>query len=352
MIQGYLRYLIHIVDRPHAITWKEFNEAFSIWVKTHDLNDMDKWMRRQSELVCADIQQAAHELFDSAVGHRRRKLDDAASGVGADDYETHIQLCAEGLNLIEALIQDGLPSVGNEFYQTAANFGMVWGMVQPWLRFTKNSSDRNARLRERDVLLVLAKSATTDPGSFLAVKPWDTHHSAIYEQERLINDFAKELAQQIEPLVTDRLLVRLSEKGATTGLWQRSESLPEKWVLFNRESPLWRNHRRDQLLALLNRANGDLSVHGNALDLIQIVSEGLTEGIGIPYGTDKIRKLVEDKEISGALWKAATARPVQYPSLSRIKTIREQFRKTIREPRAFACPQLVRAVGVSQKHRF
>jgi hypothetical protein len=322
---AYLRYQVHIVDRPHAITWKEFNEAFSIWVKTHNLDDIDKWIRQQSELVCADIQRAAQELFDSVIGHRRRKLDDAASGIGADDYEDHMRLCAEGLTLIEALIQDGLPSVGKEFYRTADNFGMVWAMVEPWLHFIKNSSDQNARSREREVLLGFVKLATKDPVTFLTVlNPWVTDRG-IGEQSKLIDQLIQEVACEIEPLVADRVLRRFSEKGGITALWEQRGYLPEKWVLFNGESPLWRDDRRERMLALLNRANSDLSVHSNALELLYMVSKGLNEGIGIAYGPEKIRKLVEDREISGSLWKAATARPVQYRSISRIKSIREQF---------------------------
>jgi hypothetical protein len=79
------------------------------------------------------------------------------------------------------------------------------------------------------------------------------------------------------------------------------------------------------LLALLNQANKDASVHGNALDLIYMVSKGINEGIGIAHGPEKIRRLIEDREISGSLWNAATARPVQYRSLSTVKGIREQF---------------------------
>ncbi|MDH3444868.1 MAG: hypothetical protein OEN50_13145, partial [Deltaproteobacteria bacterium] len=76
---------------------------------------------------------------------------------------------------------------------------------------------------------------------------------------------------------------------------------------------------------LLNRANSDVSVHGNALDLIHLVSNGLEEGIGIAHGPEKIKKLVEDREVSGSIWIASTARPVQYRSLSKIKTIRDQL---------------------------
>jgi KAP family P-loop domain. len=325
---GYLRYQIHIIDRPHAITWKEFNEAFSIWTKTHDLNLVDTWTRQHSEVVAASLSQTAQELFDCAIGHRRRKLDDAASAVGSDDYESHMRISSDALALIEALIQKGLPSVGSEFYCAASNFAASLAMVEPWLHFRRNPSDHTARSREREVLLGFAKVRTEDPATFLAVlKPWVMERVGIGEQSKLFDELIQELAQEIEPFVADLLLTRLSEKGGITVLWEQGGYLSEKWVLFNNESPLWRGDRRERLMTLLKRASSDLSIHGNALEFIHIVSEGLTEGIGIPYGTERIRKLVEDKEISGALWKAATARPVQYRSLSRVKTIREQFGK-------------------------
>jgi hypothetical protein len=325
---GALRYQIHMVDRPHAITWKEFSEVFSLWVKTHDLKQMDKWIQQHSDRLCADIQRAAQELLDSAIGYRHRKLDDAASAVGTDDYENHMRLCAEALKLIEALVQEGLLLVGNAFYRNSGNFASFWAMIEPWIHFRKNSSDRSARLREREFLLGFAQLATNDPVSFLAVlKPWDTRHSAIAEQERLIRELVKELASEIEPVVADRLLARFSDKGGINPLWKIGEYIPEKWVLFSRESPLWRTDRRNRVMTLLSRASSDSSVHGNALELIHMMSEGIVEGIGIAHGPEKIKNLIEDREISGAIWKAATARPVQYRSLSRIKTIRDQFVK-------------------------
>jgi hypothetical protein len=175
------------------------------------------------------------------------------------------------------------------------------------------------------MLLGFLKLPTKDPASCLAVlRPWDTRHSAIEEQSKLIDELAQELAEQIEPVVADRLLLRLSEKGGMTVLWEQSGYLPEKWILFNGESPFWLDDRRERAIALLGRASSDLSIHGNALELIHMVSKGLVEGIGA-YGPEKIKKLMEDRGISGSLWKAATARPVQYRSLSKVKAIREQF---------------------------
>jgi hypothetical protein len=147
----------------------------------------------------------------------------------------------------------------------------------------------------------------------------------IDRQSEFMNQLKQELAREIEALVADRLLVRLSEKGGMSALWNPSGYLPEKWILFNGESPLWRGDRRERLMVLLGRARNDLAVHGNALELIHMVSIGLEEGIGVVYGPEKVKKLVEDKEISGTLWKAATARPVQYRSLSRGRDTREQF---------------------------
>jgi KAP family P-loop domain len=323
---SYLRYQIHIIDRPHAITWKEFNDVFSVWIKAHDLQLVDKWVRQQSSFVAADLSRTAQELFDSAVGLRRRKLDDAASAVGVDDYDSHMRISSDALQLIEALIQQGLPSVGIEFYRAAGNFAALWAMIEQWLHFRRNPSDQDARSQEREVLIEFAKLATNDPASFLAVlKPWDTARIGIQDQATLIDQLAQELARVIEPLVADRLLTRLSEKGGMNALWDQGRYLPEKWVLFTDESPLWQGDRRERLIALLGQASSDLAIHGNALELINMVSKGLEEGVGIAHGPENIKKLVEDREISGSLWKAATARPVQYRSLSRIKGIRDRF---------------------------
>jgi hypothetical protein len=341
---SHLRYQIHISDRPHAITWKEFNDVFAVWIEAHDLQLVDDWVRQQSSLVAADLSRTAQELFESAIGLRRRKLDDAASAVGLDDHDSHMRSSSHALQLIEVLIQKGLPPVGTEFYRTAGNFAALWAMIEQWLHFRRNPSDQDARSQEREVLIEFAKLATNDPASFLAVlKPWDTARIGIEDQANLIDQLTQELAREIEPLVADRLLARLSEKGGMNALWDQGGYLPEKWVLFNDKSPLWQRDRRKRLIALLGRASSDLAIHGNALELINMVSKGLEEGVGITHGPENIKRLVEDSEISGSLWKAATARPVQYRSLSRIKGIRERFVEICGTPEVLPVPSWMEA---------
>jgi hypothetical protein len=342
-----LRYQIHI-DRPHALTWKEFSAGFTVWTDSHDLVRLEQWLNQHSKTVDSNAELTARELFDCAVGFRHRKLDDAASAVGSDEYETHMRVAAQALDLIEALMRQGLPSVRDTLFRTPASFAALWAMVEPWIHFRKNRSDQNARQRERDVLVGLARSATDDPMAFLAViKPWETSHSAISAQEQLLCELARELAQEVEPFVAAHIISRFSTNGSMSVLWNQTDLLAEKWVLFNIDSPLWRGDRREGLITLLNQAGSDLTVHGNALELIHMVSKGLVEGIGIAYGPEKIKKLIEDREISGSLWKAATARPIQYRSLSRIKSTREQFRNICGTDEHLPIPNWMEAWDVS-----
>src|SRR5262249_49647722 len=133
---------------------------------------------------------------------------------------------------------------------------------------------------------------------------------------------------EIEPLVADRILSRLQEKGTMAGLWEVNSNLPDKWILFNGTSPLWSKDRRKKMIGLLGQANVNTTVHGNVIELIYIISQAANVGgAGIPYVADRLKKLLADKEVSGAIWKAATARPVQYRSLGSMREIRQQFIK-------------------------
>jgi hypothetical protein len=279
--------------------------------------------------VEADVSNSALDLFDNAINFRLRKLDDAAGALGADDHGVHMGASSQALGLIADLVQNGLKSVGTQFYQTARNFGSVWEMTQKWIHFQNNELDKTARAQERKVLLQFAKIGSIDPVSFLeVVKPWVDENDPLGRRGPLINQLRAELAAEIEPLVADRILSRLQEKGTIAGLWEANSHVPDKWILFNSTSPLWSKDRRTKMIELLGQAHVNTTVHGNAVELIQIISQAANEGgVGIPYVADKLKKLLADKEISGAIWKAATARPLQYRSLSSMREIRQQFVK-------------------------
>ncbi|MDH3443533.1 MAG: KAP family NTPase, partial [Deltaproteobacteria bacterium] len=209
---GHLRYQFHTIDRPHAITWKEFNEAFSLWVKTRDLKPIDSWIRQHSAVQAAEFPQTAQELFDTAVQHRRKKLDDAASAIGEDHYESHMRVSSDALELLKALVQESLPCVGREFFRNARNFAALLSMTEPWLHFEKNRSDQIARSQEREALLGFVKLATKEPTTFLAVlRPWAKNRVGIGEHSKLYDQLIQELSGEIEPFVADHILKRFSE---------------------------------------------------------------------------------------------------------------------------------------------
>ena len=336
----HLRYHFYLVDRPHAITWKEFDMAFEGWLTTRSVETVNKWLVKHSEAVAAQTNNSAQELFDTAVTFRLRKLDDAAGALGAEDQAKCVRLAEDALQLVEALIEKGLKTVGTGFYRTAKHFDAVWAMVQKWIHFDKNQSDKEARKREREVLFRFVKHASRDPIAFFEViKPWVSDHSPLGDQERLAHELRGQLAAEVEPLVADNLIIRLRDKGTISNLWGHDQHLTEKWVLFRDGSAIWQSERRKRMLETLRQAGNDPAIHSNAVELIHLISHGLQEGLGFAYGSQKLAKLLEDKEITISLWNAATARPLQFRSLSRMREIRKQFGSTCGTPEELALPE-------------
>src|SRR5262249_24885812 len=237
------------------------------WCTTRNLEEIDKWLSKHSIAVEADVSNSALDLFDNAINFRLRKLDDAAGALGAYDHGVHMGASSQALDLIADLVQNGLKSVGTQFYQTTRNFGAVWEMTQKWIHFRNNELDKTARAQERKVLLQFAEIGSIDPISLLeVVKPWVDENDPLGRRGPLINQLRAELSAEIEPLVADRILSRLQEKGTIAGLWEANSHLPDKWILFNSTSPLWSKDRRTKMIKLFGQAHVNTTAHGNAVE--------------------------------------------------------------------------------------
>jgi len=319
-------YMVHLSDKPHSVTWKEFYQAYNVWENIHSFEEINKWVLNHSQKLDESVKSVAVELFKASIHYRLRQLDDAAS---VKTLQEHIRIMSgvrDSLLLIEKLYLHGMLCVGETFYQTPDNFQLIWNMIQKWIHFRKNEDDLREREYENTVLEKCVKHANIDPIRFFEIiAPWDQGTYPFEAHGKFIDEQRTSLNKIVEPLAADYVIKKFSENGGIASLWGAGQRIAEKYLLFNVSSALWSGERKSHLFRLIEAAHNDPIIHSNCVEFVNMVSHYEREGIGVPHGRDKVTELIKDKEISGVLWKAVVARPIQYRGLSKMREIRKQF---------------------------
>ena len=319
-------YQINLLDKPHAVTWKEFDELFSGWVENNSTKYICSWLLKQSNKVSATLEEVAKEVFGTLVSYWSKRLDDAASAQSMDEYLPIMDMVARSREMMAMLVADGLPCVGVSFFRTPENFEKVLGVIQQWIHFSENEKDEEARVAEEKMLIIFVEHLSSDSVTLLTIiKPWDEGFHAFKGSGGLIDKLNLKLTKIIEPKVADTLIELLESKGGIALLWGRDAHTAEKYVLFSHEGSLWEGPRKAKVLEILERANLDEEIHQNAYEILRMLAYGAKEGLGFPYSPDHLKNLIKDQEISGPIWKAAVSRRIQYRAHSELLKIREQF---------------------------
>lgn len=160
--QGLL-YQINLLDRPHSITWKEFDELFELWFQQRDVRAVNERVLNQSELVSTSVDSVANELWSAIINYRSRKLEDASSAISLEKHNTAMNYVTAARLLAEELYLNGLMCVGDSFFRRSENFSMLWNLVNTWIHFRKNDADVKERVAEEETLLKFVQYSDADP---------------------------------------------------------------------------------------------------------------------------------------------------------------------------------------------
>ena len=341
-----LLYSINLVDQSPAFTLKEIQEVFEVWKKSQDLKSVNDWIENHSKKISFSVVDVEGEIFENLVNFRLLRLDEAADSWEMDQYSAIMADVDESLEFLNALVAQGLAVVGKTYFQVPKNFQQLWKMVGKWSHFTNNPADQKARVRENEVLSKFFEFAEKEASAYLKVlQPWEVKHGL---GEELNRDLAKSLEKKLLPHVADDILKEFEGSRALTFFGDPLGHSSEIYVIFNIQGPLWIKPRREKIFAIWKTASENPGIHENCVRFLQMISSGLRNGIGIPYGTEEIKNIVKDKELIGSLWESAMARRIQFRSLKNVREIRDQFIEIVQEESIFPMPDWLLEDSVSE----
>lgn len=318
-------YQINLLDKPHAITWKEFDSLFAIWRSNKDLTKINEWINNHLNNISARKEDVCDELFSTTVSYRLKRLDDASS---VSTKAKHTEIMTDVIlsrELLELLVSKSLPDLGEYFFRSPQKFNSIFNMVKQWIHFRGNDADKKEREMEENFLLKFACYSKEDPLGYInVISPWDLV-PPFEDKKEVIGSLKVKLRDIVLPLLADNLIDHFERKGGIASLWGQGESIPQKYILFDSEGFLWASERKEAVFEVLSKASTIEHINQNAYEFIRMVTYGEENGLGLFDGQEMIRKLIRKKDIIGAIWVAGVSRPIQYRGISSMKEERTKL---------------------------
>jgi hypothetical protein len=139
------RYSCELAERPHAVTWKEFDMLQKIWSLEPNPNTLAKWITEHANERSIDTDDVETDLFDSIVNRRNLRLQEAADTESLQDHEAKIKEAGLLLDLAEQFLL-GLQKL------TGDRFNKFYNQAFYWFELRINPADQLLREQRKSLL--------------------------------------------------------------------------------------------------------------------------------------------------------------------------------------------------------
>lgn len=311
-----IAYTIQLFDRPHAFTWREFDDLFEMWKKGRDASLVTQKLDEAvvSKRIARDA--IVREFIDSLTGRYHQLLEKASTAFRADDQAMLIEQAGTILSLVKVLGSHTSLSDQHRAYL----FEKLAGAIAPWAHFGGNATDSGLRKEEEGVLLELAQNAGSEWPRYAAVlepRDPDIHSIESFNEvkERILPIFGdRQLALLLDAFARDRGLRDLLDYHALAG---------PRDLFADPTSRAWAPIAMAPMPALLRSAASAPLVQQNAHWFLRIVQADDLSGLGIRQ--QQVKALLQADGVADLIWNAAIATPIQYRLLLETRRIHKML---------------------------
>lgn len=302
------RYSCELAERPHAVTWKEFDLLQKTWQLGPNPKTLANWISEHAAERSIDADDVETDLFESIVNRRNLRLQEAADTEFTQEHEGKAKEAGLLLDLAEQFLL-GLQKL------TGARFNKFYGQAFYWYEFRTNPADKLLRDQEKAFLLnLLSKSQGPLAQELLDVlHPWhfssiDFDKPATAEGKSTLNN---ELIAIIAPRVAEQSIELMQQTDGIRGLSEKGKFLALKYCLLHPNSPMWSTSLWEKLVQEIRNGQKDLVAFRNSRDLMELIVEGLQHKLEISLyaGTTTI---VAKQKFIGELWGTVISRQIQF----------------------------------------
>jgi hypothetical protein len=315
-------YMLSLASRPDALTWREFYELFDLWTVHHRIDPLVTWVKEHAPKRATSPEAVAAELVDTVLKYYRDQVERASSVALLTEHERVMSVASETLALLKELLTSGLPGVIPELL-TGPIFSKVLETAEYWIEFRANPADQAARAAERELLLGLVaseQSATESIADAMARYKERAGLDGSTARQQLVADIIEARRQPS----AQQLLQRLSKENGLSDLFDPARHNELREILFDPEGALWKRSYAD-LDEVLRDSSRNPIVQKNALQWLELIDAAVRQKVFIdgPLITAAVTSL----QNMSALWRAATAQPLQFRRLKGLRDLRERLLK-------------------------
>lgn len=320
-----LKYHAFLTERPHSVTWKEYDAFYKAWKANPKASTVKKWLEKHTSDRGDSQDRIFLELYKASITKRLIFLERAANTTIAKELESYAKDAQNTLKLLDILsfrlggFTNEPPLLGS------SHFKLVLDMIGKWIHFRNQPVYVTMRAKERKFLLKIAEKSSIEPEVLLeCLSPWSSlAHSFDHEGFRVL---VEELVQIIEPRVAKKFIRRFTVNGGINSLWEKQKHNAERYVLFRKNSPMWSKGPRVKFLKIAKNASKNRIVQENLIEFILMLSEGI-KGIPRILSEPQLRDLINDKEIIDAAWIGALKNPLNPRVFSTFKKVHKELKK-------------------------
>jgi len=300
-----------LTERPPGITWKEFRKFYRKWEDEKNETNVRNWLDAHAKLREINISNLIPELFNIMIEFRLSILGEAADIKIESERMGLVEKASDALKLLRLLSFELNGFIGETPLLDDNNFNSALEMVIQWHHFRNTTDYLELRNAEEEYLTDICKLTTCDPGKLLEItKPWRGSRRIqglnVKETEVLYQSLDNILSKG----VAEKIIKRFGRAGGIGELYSENEYLSEKYVLFRHKSPFWKGRFRSKFLQIADKAQKDIDIQDNFIEMLVMLSSYITYGSGI-FSRADIEEIIRDTEIFDAIWVAALSSPIQ-----------------------------------------
>lgn len=313
---GRTRYVLKMIDQPDAVTWAEYDKLVLEWQSKNDAQDLWDYIERQAESKKRDVASFTRELIATVITAYSDQLETAAGVTLEEEHVAAIDTAAATFKLLEVLA-DGRNRKLDIGPLSPNLFERLLKVIASWNHFRANPADVWMRNIEHAFLTGFLKSRADDWQLYL--KAMSSAYDRFVRDAR--QDFIKSLTEVFAPMIDRNALDRLSSDGGIVELLP-PEAFPEvKSRILDLGHPIWTPAGASQAELALKKARTEVVIQKNAIALLYLLHSAATTAA---HQVDKacVRAMIANDTIIGAIWSAATAKPLQFRKLSDMRELR------------------------------
>lgn len=314
-----IEYQAFLGERPHAITWKEFDVFFATWRSLQTAESVASWLERHAGLRGVSLNAAAKELFVAAIGLRTRQLSHAADAIDLDEQSRAATEAVLLLKVLEQLWE--LADSGKPFMAFDEMFERLFEQAAYWIHFNTNESDRNARQEEQRTLYRWTLSTKADAAILAAkIKPWDIF--AMREESK--KELAEGLFAQTEARLIKDALSLFEVSSGVRKMREPGKHDAIQYLVLDSGSRFWHAENHQVLLDILSKSASSAVIFHNAIELIQAIATNAENGSSV-VRREKTRPLIQREAVMRAVWRAAVSRRSQFRFHNELRSMRQKL---------------------------